>query len=342
LDERAERVKVFSFIDSQKTEFDIKTLCDVCEVPRSSCYDWTAGPATGAADACWDEAVFENQVYDIWVRSRGRYGVPRVTATLWRAGVQANHKRVERVMVELGGAGKAGRRKVRTTVRDPKAELAPDLVKRDFNRGRPDELWIGDLTYIPTDEGWLYVTSVLDAGTRRLLGWSITDHMRAEACCDASKQLWPHAAGPGSMGWCSIPTTEPPIPATTTGFCARICISLSRWALSVIRMIMLWLRVSGRPLNENSSMTPIIEQKKRPEHLYSNGWSGIIVNGCTPRLGTARQRNTNRGSSRSQQRRSVSDSRGDVQLSPGFGNLTNQEGESEGASVRRATFRQPI
>jgi transposase InsO family protein len=187
LDERAERVKVFSFIDSQKTEFDIKTLCDVCEVPRSSCYDWTAGPATGAADACWDEAVFENQVYDIWVRSRGRYGVPRVTATLWRAGVQANHKRVERVMVELGGAGKAGRRKVRTTVRDPKAELAPDLVKRDFNRGRPDELWIGDLTYIPTDEGWLYVTSVLDAGTRRLLGWSITDHMRAEACCDALK-----------------------------------------------------------------------------------------------------------------------------------------------------------
>jgi transposase InsO family protein len=187
LDERAERVKVFSFIDSQKTEFDIKTLCDVCGVPRSSYYDWTAGAATGPDDACWDEAIFANLVYDIWSRSRGRYGVPRVTAALWRRGVRANHKRVERVMVELGLAGKAGRRKIRTTVRDPKAELAPDLVKRAFTRSQPDQLWIGDLTYIPTDEGWLYVTSVLDAGTRRLLGWSITDHMRAEACCDALK-----------------------------------------------------------------------------------------------------------------------------------------------------------
>jgi transposase InsO family protein len=178
-------VKVFAFIDSQKTEFDVKTLCDVCEVARSSYYDWVAGLCAGRGEGCWDEAIFENEVFDVWARSRGRYGVPRVTAALWRRGVLANHKRVERVMGELGLSGKAGRRKIRTTIRDPKAQLAPDLVERNFCRDRPDQLWLGDLTYIPTDEGWLYVTSVLDAATRRLLGWSITDHMRTEACCDA-------------------------------------------------------------------------------------------------------------------------------------------------------------
>ena len=178
-------MKVFAFIDSQKADFNIKTLCDVCGIARSSYYDWVAATAAGADDACWEEAAFENQVFDIWARSRSRYGVPRVTAALWRAGVRANHKRVERVMGELGLAGRCGRRKVRTTIRDPKAVLAPDLVERNFHRDRPDQLWIGDLTYVPTDEGWLYVTSVLDVATRRLLGWSITDHMRAEGCCDA-------------------------------------------------------------------------------------------------------------------------------------------------------------
>jgi transposase InsO family protein len=88
-------------------------------------------------------------------------------------------------MAELGIAGKAGVRKVRTTWRDPKAKLAAGLVGRDFHPGRPDRLWVGDMTYVPTDEGFVYVSSVLDAHTRRLLGWSITDHMRAEACCDA-------------------------------------------------------------------------------------------------------------------------------------------------------------
>jgi len=178
-------VKVFAFIDSQKTDFDIKTLCDVCAVGRSSYYDWVDSRSTGPDEAAWDEAMVANRVFDIWLRSRGRYGVPRVTAALWRAGVRINHKRVERIMAELGIAGRCGRRKLRTTVRDPNPQPASDLVKRDFGRDRPDQLWLGDMTYIPTDEGWLYVASVLDACTRRLVGWSIADHMRAELCTDA-------------------------------------------------------------------------------------------------------------------------------------------------------------
>ncbi len=117
-------MKVFAFIDSQKAEFDVKTLCEVCEIPRSSYYEWAA---------MWAEAAFANRAFDIWAASRGRYGSPRVTAALWRARIVANHKRVERVMAELGISGRCGRPQVRTTFRDPNATLASDLVNRDFS-----------------------------------------------------------------------------------------------------------------------------------------------------------------------------------------------------------------
>jgi transposase InsO family protein len=184
LDEGVERVKVFAFIDDQKTEFEIKTLCQVCRVPRSCYYQW-ATVRRGPDDGMWDEAILANRIFDVWRRSRRRYGAPRITAKLCREGICVNHKRVERLMAELGIAGRCGRRKVRTTIRDPKANPAPDLVKRDFGRDEPDQLWLGDVTYIPTDEGWLYVSSVLDAASRRLLGWSIADHLRTELCTDA-------------------------------------------------------------------------------------------------------------------------------------------------------------
>ena len=78
-----------------------------------------------------------------------------------------------------------GRRKVRTTRRDPNHELAADLVERDFSADEPDELWVTDVTYIPTDEGWLYLCSILDVFSRRFLGWSLATHLRTELCLDA-------------------------------------------------------------------------------------------------------------------------------------------------------------
>lgn len=178
-------MRVYRFIDCQKAEFDVKTLCRVCEVSRSAFYTWARAEEIGADDATWEEATMANRIYDIWARSRGRYGVPRVTAALWREGTQVNHKRVERLMGELGLAGACGRRKLRTTVRDTNAAPAPDLVERDFTAAELDSLWVGDLTYIPTDEGWIYLASVIDVCSRRLLGWSIADHMRTEICADA-------------------------------------------------------------------------------------------------------------------------------------------------------------
>ncbi|MGH7745155.1 MAG: IS3 family transposase [Acidimicrobiales bacterium] len=178
-------MRVYRFIDEQKADFDVKTLCRVCEVPRSSYYDWADAHAGGPNEATWAEALLAGQIHEIWSASRGRYGAPRVTAELWRQGVKANHKRVESLMAELGLQGICGRRKVRTTRRDPSAQPAADLVKRNFQVSDLDQLHVGDITYIDTDEGHCFLATVMDACSRRILGWSIASHLRTELCLDA-------------------------------------------------------------------------------------------------------------------------------------------------------------
>src|SRR3954471_12235407 len=111
--------------------------------------------------------------------------VSRVVGALSQQGRAVNHKRVERLMALHGIRGRCGRRRLRTTIRDPHARPATDLVNRCFDRQRLNELWVGDITYIPTGEGWLYMSSVLDACSRRLLGWSLAGHMRTELVADA-------------------------------------------------------------------------------------------------------------------------------------------------------------
>jgi transposase InsO family protein len=178
-------VRVFAFVDCQKAEFAVKTLCRVCRVSTSGYYDWAGRVAAGPSVAEVDEAELVEMIRLVHRESRGRYGEPRVTAQLAYDGVAVNHKRVERLMAAEGLSGRCGRRKARTTVRDPAALPAPDLVERDFHRDSLDELWVGDATYIPTDEGWLYLATVIDACSRRLVGWSIADHLRTELCADA-------------------------------------------------------------------------------------------------------------------------------------------------------------
>jgi transposase InsO family protein len=178
-------VRVYRFIDSQRTAFPVKALCRVCEVATSSFYAWTAAQAAGPDEATVEEAYLANRIHDIWTQSRRRYGVPRVTAQLWREGVAVNHKRVARLMCLVGVQGTCGRRKIVTTRRDPTATPSPDLVRRQFEQLALDQLYVGDITYIPTDEGFCYLAGVLDACSRRMVGWSIAGHMRTELVADA-------------------------------------------------------------------------------------------------------------------------------------------------------------
>jgi transposase InsO family protein len=179
------RERIYRFICSEAANFSVARLCKVCEVARSAYYDWRGRQEGGPSQAVVEEAYLADRIVDIWRRSRGRYGAPRVTAALRKQGAEVNEKKVARLMVELGIAGKCGRRKIRTTWRDLAAKPASDLVERDFTAEEPDELWVGDITYMPTDQGWLFVASVLDVCTRTVVGWSMADHLRAELCTDA-------------------------------------------------------------------------------------------------------------------------------------------------------------
>lgn len=178
-------MKLYAFVDAEKTDFKITTLCRVCGVSTSGYYDWVAKVAAGPTGAELDDAAVLERIRVAHRKSRRRYGEPRITAQLARDGEPVNHKRVERLMAANGITGRCGRKKIRTTVRDPAAALSKDLVNRRFEQTTLDTLWVGDATYIPTDEGWLYLATVIDACSRRLLGWSMTDHLRTELCLDA-------------------------------------------------------------------------------------------------------------------------------------------------------------
>lgn len=192
-------MRVFAFVDRQKAEFAVRTLCRVCRVSTSGYYDWAARVAAGPTPAQRGEAELVGQIRLVHRESRGNYGEPRVTAQLARDGVVANHKRVARLMAKEGIRGRGGRRKAATTVVDPEATPFGDLVQRRFVRDGLNELWLGDITYVGTDEGWLYLSGVSDACSRRLLGWSITDHLRVDGPLDALRAAVDCRGGPEAI-----------------------------------------------------------------------------------------------------------------------------------------------
>ena len=139
-----ERERIYRFVESEAANFAVRRLCRVAGVSSSAYYAWRAR-GEGPSAALVDEAFLANRIFDLWRRSRRRYGAPRITKALVKTGVKVNEKRVARLMAEMGIAGKCGRRKLHTTWRDKNAKPAPDRVERDFTAERPDELWVGDI-----------------------------------------------------------------------------------------------------------------------------------------------------------------------------------------------------
>ena len=167
---------------SHQAAHPIATQCRVLGVSASGYCAWAVRPASARATA--DAALME-QLRVIHTRSRGTYGERRVHAELAALGVHVGRKRVARLMRKLGLAGVSRRKGTRTTVRDRDARPAPDLVDRDFTAAGPDRLWVADITYIPTWAGFLYLAVVLDAWSRRVVGWAMATHLRTELVLDA-------------------------------------------------------------------------------------------------------------------------------------------------------------
>ena len=132
-----------------------------------------------------EDAILTDRIRWIHLRSRGTYGAPRVHAELCDEGVHVGRKRVARLMKAAGLQGVSRRKRPRTTIRQAGARPAPDLVDRDFAVARPDQLWVADITYISTWAGFLYLAVVVDAWSRRVVGWAMVTHLRTELVLDA-------------------------------------------------------------------------------------------------------------------------------------------------------------
>jgi len=176
-------VSRFRFIHAEKATYPVAVLCRALEVSRAGYYAWACRGVSTRAQA---DAALTQQIRTIHAASRGTYGAPRVHAELRASGQRVGRQRVARLMRAAALRGCSRRRqRVCTTVTDPTATAAPNLVARTFEASRPNELWVGDITYIPTGEGWLYLATLLDAYSRRIVGWAMADHLRTELALDA-------------------------------------------------------------------------------------------------------------------------------------------------------------
>ncbi|MBL1120147.1 IS3 family transposase [Streptomyces sp. 110] len=173
------------FVADHQRRYGVKRLCTILGIARSSfCYWCKTASARAARQAADDQLA--RRIRAVHAESDGTYGVPRITAELREDGERINHKKVARVMRSVGLPGLRLRRKHRTTIPDPAAARAADLIGRDFTAERPNTKYVGDITYLPvTGTKPLYFATVIDLCSRRLTGWAIADHMRAELVIDA-------------------------------------------------------------------------------------------------------------------------------------------------------------
>jgi putative transposase len=169
-------VSRYWFIAVEKADHSVVRLCRVLGVAKSAFYAWQKHQLS--ARARLDEQL-TNEIKAIYDASRCTYGAPRVHAVLRNRGQRVGRKRVARLMRTAGIIGRTPRRFRRTTIADPSTQVQ-DLVQRQFDPTEPNQLWLSDITYIRTWEGWLYLAVVLDAYSRKVVGWALADHMRTE------------------------------------------------------------------------------------------------------------------------------------------------------------------
>jgi putative transposase len=188
-------VSTYRLIEAEKASFPVAVLCKVLNVSRSGYYDWRDRPLSVRAR---ENAALSSKIREIHERSRETYGSPRIHAELRSIGVRCSRKRVARLMREEGLEGCVLGRRKRTTRRGKHAVPAEDLVRREFAAAAPNKLWTADITYINTEEGFLYLAFVLDVYSRRVVGWAIEPHLRTQLVIDALEMaIWRRRPAPG-------------------------------------------------------------------------------------------------------------------------------------------------
>ncbi len=172
----------YRFIHAERATYPITILCRVLRVARAASYAWARRGVSARAQA---DAVLTAAIAAASMRSRRTYGAPRIHAELRAQGRLCARKRVARLMRAAGLVDCHRRRRVRTTVADATQAPAPHIVARDCTAPAPHRLWLGDITDVATREGWLYLAVLLDAHSRRVVGWAMADHLRTALALDA-------------------------------------------------------------------------------------------------------------------------------------------------------------
>ncbi|MFM8750597.1 IS3 family transposase [Rhabdaerophilum sp.] len=180
--EQGEPERVFRFMSAHQAVFPIKSMARVFKVSASGYYAGRGRPASARASADLD---LTRRIRTIHASSRGTYGAPRVHAEFKAEGMAIGKKRVTRLMKAAGIVGASRSRSMKTTRRDPDHHPANDLVRRNFFVAKPNELWVADITFVPTLAGFLFLAVVLDAWSRRIVGWAFSADLKTRVVLDA-------------------------------------------------------------------------------------------------------------------------------------------------------------
>ncbi len=172
----------FSFIHAEKAKHSVQALCRNLEVSPSGYHAWAGREPS---DRARQDEVLSTHIRAIHKASRGTYGSPRMQAQLGRQGIKTSRKRVARLMRKEGIRGLTPRRWRSTTDSDHELVVSPNRLERNFSADAPDRVWVADITYIWTWEGWVYLMAIVDLYSRRVVGWAAADHMRAELATGA-------------------------------------------------------------------------------------------------------------------------------------------------------------
>jgi putative transposase len=176
-------VTAYRLISAEKARTPVSVACRLLGVSRSGYYQWAANVPSARAR---EDAELVERIVAIHGEHRGVYGAPRIHAELRMThGIRVGRKRVERLMRQARISGLVKRKRGRTTISVPGVRVADDLVEREFRPAGPNQLWVADITYLRTWEGWLYLAAIQDAYSRAIVGWSMADHMRQELVIDA-------------------------------------------------------------------------------------------------------------------------------------------------------------
>jgi putative transposase len=172
----------YEFIDGEKDTYPVVKMCAWAQVSRAGYYEWRTRPASATAER---RTVLARQVRDVFDDSDGTYGYRRVWHELARRGIECGPELVRALMRTLGLIACQPRPWRQTTVADPHAPVTPDLVERDFTAAAPGTKLVGDITYIPTWQGFVYLATVIDCHSKLVVGYALADHMKASPVCDA-------------------------------------------------------------------------------------------------------------------------------------------------------------